>query len=387
MDKSNDQVRQMFDLASKEVNPQKPITKVMLIPKQMQAEMLKQQADQAAQAQGAPSSGQVDAKATGGPVYAEPAPMDAAAPQQAGAQASGAFVEAYAKNASAMMSLLSNYQQRQEQQLAQFMVPMERIQRLYYQTEQDRKTFINQLDGRFKSVLGDISLQQRFVIYGFVFGLALLGLVVWGFLMIVGRMRSRREEVIMKYQQEMLRMVRDMAALPGANPYAALPPTAGAYRLAGTAPAQLTANPAAMGTTAQVTVMDVDNSRPNPVSELEAKTLSGNYKERALAAMQMLNLDAERAVEVIKRMLTDPDPFQRECMAAMLGEQFHPLTLELLLEGLKDNEDRVVAAAVRAARKWEQLPEEIYPLEAKEKMKAAVKSTALARKKAGGKSA
>jgi hypothetical protein len=67
-----------------------------------------------------------------------------------------------------------------------------------------------------------VSFQQRMVIYGFMVGLLILGVVVWGFWLIIGRMRSKREEKIMTYQQEMLKMVKEMAALPGCM-YGVLP--------------------------------------------------------------------------------------------------------------------------------------------------------------------
>jgi len=92
---------------------------------------------------------------------------------------------------------------------------------------------------------------------------------------------------------------------------------------------------------------------PDPVSELEQICLTGNFKERALAAVRMLNLNAERAVDILKSMTASADPFQRENTYFALGEQFHPLTLDLLFDGVQDGEQRVVAAAARALRRLE----------------------------------
>lgn len=363
MDPANQQVRQMFDLAAKQVAPPKPVTKVMLIPKEMQTQVLKAEAAQRAREQGAPEAAAAATPAAApreirnGPVYAEPAPMEAAsAGAETGGTAGSAFVEEYARNAAAMMTLLANFQQRQERQLSQFMVPLERIQQLYYKSEEDRKNFINQLDSRFQSVLGNISFQQRLVIYGFSFGLLLLGGVVWGFLMIVNRMRSRREEVIMKYQQEMLKMVRDMAALPGGG-FAALP-NPGALSPGMRLPGQ-----------AAVPVIPATD----PAVQLEEAARSGNIKERSRAAMQMLSLDAERAVDMIRGMISDQDPFQRECMASALGEQYHPLIQEMMLQGLRDPERRVASAAARAFKRWEQLPAEVCPEEVRNRIRGLMK--------------
>ena len=203
MDPNNEQVRQMFDIAAKQVAPQAPVTQVMLIPKEMQTEMLKEQAAKNAQAQGVSNvtlssrtnaaQGRAAAGSRGNlsPVYAEPAPMESGA--NAGNNNGGIMIaEQYAKNAAAMMNLLNGFQQRQEHEMDKFMVPMDRLQRMYYQSEQDRKTFMNQLDGRFKNVLGDMSFQRRMVIYGFLAGLVMLGFVVYGFYMIILRMRSKR---------------------------------------------------------------------------------------------------------------------------------------------------------------------------------------------------
>lgn len=254
------------------------------------------------------------------------------------------------------------------------MVPLDRLQNLYYQSERDRKNFINQLDQRFKSVLGDVSFQQRMVIYGFIGGLLLLGLVIWGFYMVVVRMRSKKEETIMKYQQEMLKMVRDMAGLPGGNPYASLPAGTAGYRLANMNAPQLISGPAPTGSPNMQNPQDTGGQKPDPLCELERITTTGNYKERALAAVQMLALDAEKALGVISGMLADPDPFQRENMAFALGRQYHPLTLELLLAALKDSEPRVANAACRALKKLEQQPEEEIPGEARDLVRKTLRN-------------
>jgi hypothetical protein len=330
---------------------------VMLIPQEMQTEMLKAEAGRSAQAQGAPEAAVPGrrlepAARTAGAVYAEPAPMEAASAPAV----TTSMVEEYAKNATAMMNLLSSFQQRQERQLEQFTVPLERIQQLYYQSEVDRKTFINQLDTRFKSVLGNVSFQQRMVIYGFLFGLMLLAGVIYGFYLILGRMRSRREEMIMKYQQEMLKMVRDMAALPGSGGYGAYLPSAGGNARLTSAPVQQIAAMPAPGPMP-------GSDRAEPGGDLEQLTQVGNFKERALAAVRMLSQDAERAVDILRDMAGSLDPFQRENTYFALGEQFHPLTLELLLAGLQDAEQRVRAAAIRSLRRLDQnlpdLPDEI----------------------------
>lgn len=359
MDPNNEQVRQMFDIAAKQVKPQQPVTKVMLIPQGMQTEMLKSEAAAHAQAMGAPAAALAAPSGTAAapagqagkvmPMYAEPAPMEAGAGAPQPAAGSVGLAEEYAKNVSAMMSLLNSFQRRQERQIEQFTVPLERIQNLYYQSEQDRKNFLNQMDARFKSVLGNVSFQQRMMIYGFIFGLLLLGVVVWCFYLIVGRMRSKREEMIMKYQQEMLKMVRDMAALPGSGSYGAyLPTAAGNYRLAANPVQQIAAPPGEGAPTLSV--------------DLEQMTQTGNFKERALAAVKMLDLNAERAADILKDMAGSADPFQRENTFFALGEQYHPLTLDLLLTGTRDAEERAVAAAVRSLRRLEKnapgLPEE-----------------------------
>lgn len=383
MDTDNQQVRQMFDIAAKQVRPQKAVTKVMLIPESMKEEMLRQEAETQTRKQGAsavsmagPAKKDASSRQTARvsdfsgtqvmPMYAEPAPMEAGAGVQ-GSGSAGALMEEYARNVAAMTKLMVTFQKSQEKQIAQFIAPLERIQNLYYKSEEDRKNFMNQLDNRFKSVLGDVSFQQRMVIYGFLFGLLLLGLVVWGFYLVIGRMRSKREETIMKYQQEMLKMVRDMAGLPGSSPYPTLTGrVSGAARLSpGISSPQLPSSPENIRV-----AVPVDNQ----LMELEQLTRTGNYKERALAAVRMLELDADKALDIIKAMITDQDPFQRENMVFALGEQYHPLTLDLLIEGMKDNEKRVATAAGRSLRRMEKQPADILPTEARGQIRQALKN-------------
>ncbi len=381
MDTDNQQVRQMFDIAAKQVRPQKAVTRVMLIPKEMEEKILKQEAENQTRRQGVAAVTMAEpakrkeaarqkvqvADSSGAqvmPMYAEPAPMEAGVQ---GAGSSQVLMEEYARNVAAMTKLMVTFQKSQERQIAQFMAPLERIQNLYYKSEEDRKNFMSQLDNRFKSVLGDVSFQQRMVIYGFLFGLLLLGLVVWGFYLVIGRMRSKREETIMKYQQEMLKMVRDMAGLPGSSPYATLTGRAsGAARLSpGISSPQLPSSPENISV-----AVPVDNQ----LMELEQLTMTGNYKERALAAVRMLELDADKALDIIKVMITDQDPFQRENMVFALGEQYHPLTLDLLVEAMKDNEKRVATAAGRSLRRMEKQPEDMLPTEAREQIRKALKN-------------
>jgi hypothetical protein len=326
------------------------------------------------------------------------------------------IAEQYAKNAAAMMNLLNGFQQRQEHEMDKFMVPMDRLQRMYYQSEQDRKTFMNQLDGRFKNVLGDMSFQRRMVIYGFLAGLVMLGFVVYGFYMIILRMRSKREALVMKYQQEMLKMVRDMAALPGAGGLSGLP-MGNQYRLPNNAPqfqigggyfnANANANAGNVGGYPQQVVPGDGNANmggtPNPSSmpnmggmpnpapndplfQLDQIILTGNLKERAMAAMRMLSLNPERALDVIQKMMTAEDSFQRENMAFSLGEQYHPLTLDLLINALTDSERRVALVAYRALKRLERQPEEVLPSEARNMVLAAIKNAPadLQDKKRGG---
>jgi len=256
------------------------------------------------------------------------------------------------------------------------MAPLERIQNLYYQSEEERKNFMNQLDGRFKSLLGNVSFQQRMVVYGFAFGLMILGMVVWGFWLIIGRMRSKREELIMKYQQEMLKMVRDMACLPGSG-YGALPGGFGGPRLPAAASSQVLIGPGAAPL--------APGEGQDPLEVLDQTLQNGNYKERALAAMKMLYLDANRAADVIKGMIMDPDPFLRENMAFALGEHYHPLTLELLLAAVQDGERRVSDAALRALRRLEGQTEETLTESARQQILLALKqATQRKNKKAKG---
>ncbi len=387
MDPNNEQVRQMFDMAARQVAPQQPVTKVMLIPKEMQTEMLKEQAAQSTRAQGSPNvtlasktaavPASAGSRAAMSQVYAEPAPMESGANSVNNGSGGMVLAEQYAKNAEAMMNLLNSFQQRQERQMDKFMVPMDRLQHMYYQSEQDRKNFINQLDGRFKTVLGDMSFQRRMVIYGFIVGLILLGFIVWGFYMVILRMRSKREALIMKYQQEMLKMVRDMAALPGSGGMSALPFNNAGYRLPNNSPQQLlmggnypnpnmgnmqgypTPGGPGDGMGQMPNMGGMSNPAANdPVFQLDQIILTGNLKERALAAVRMLNLNADRALDVIQRMMTAEDPFQRENMAFALGEQYHPITLDLLKSALADTERRVAVAAYRALKRLERQPDE-----------------------------
>jgi len=394
MDTNNQQIKQMYELAAKQVRPKNKTNQLMLIPKQMQEEILRQEAESQTRAQGGavvkldkkskkqpqvaqarPASSQDDTAPMLGSHNQAPVYVQAEQVPSSAAEMASVFASEYAKNVAAMTELLASFQRQQARQISQFMAPLERIQNLYYQSEQDRKNFMNQLDNRLKHVLGNVSFQQRMVIYGFMGSLIILGAIVWAFFLILGRMRSRREETIMKYQQEMLKMVRDMSGLPG-NPYTGLPPGTGmapGYQLSAVPTPQLMATPGNSGGMGMPVA-------PDPVMQLEQVIKTGNYKERALAAMQMINLDTEKALDVIKQMITDPDPFQRESMAFALGEQYHPLTLELLLDSLNDNEKRVAAAAFRALKRIEQQPEEIVPMEAREEIAKALKNMEMQQK-------
>jgi len=473
MDPENKQVRQMFELATKQINPQQPTNNVMLIPKGMKQEMLKQEAEEATRAQGGTVMTSVKTKT--GEVkrvvaqnqyrYTQPAP------QQVNRAGSSQLMAEYAKNVSAMTNLMATFTKSQEAQMSQFMAPLERIQNLYYESEADRKKFMNRLDGQFKSVLGDVSFQQRMVIYGFIIGLILLGVLSYIFFLIVKRMRSKREETIMKYQQEMLKMVRDMAGLPGTNTYGmlgsggmanagyrlnpgmqqpqqqlmagqAMPgqmPMAGQPMPGQAMPGQMpmagqpmpgqpmpgqpmpgqmpmagqpmAGQPMADQPTADQTVPNQESTESQVVDdgqiipdqqqpvdataytaqtqigfEIEQMIQTGNYKERSLAAMQLMDVDAEKALDYIKQMITDTDPFQRESIIFALGERYHPLTLELVIEGLKDNEKRVVDASVRSLKRLEQSPDDSMTEQIRQELKSALSSVS-GKKKARKKSA
>ncbi len=391
MDPDNKQVRQMYELVAKQVAPQDKKNRVMLIPKGMQQELLKKEAEDTTRAEGGVvlSTGptgrnQRNQNPDSGPVLGNGRGYTNQDTVEDGREPSGdsPIMEQYAKNVAAMTNLMAMFTKSQEKQMEQYMAPLERIQNLYYQSEQDRKNFMNRLDGQFKNVLGDVSFQQRMVIYGFIIGLGLLGLLAYIFYLIIKRMRSKREEVIMKYQQEMLKMVRDMAGLPGASTYGMLGSgnmMTNAYRLnpamapqgqlmpgqypmpqsmPNQAPPANPAPPTAAPANPDPSAGEVQpgtnvTAAPayHPGSELESVIQSGNYKERALAAVQYLDLDAERALDYIGQMVKAEDPFQRESILFALGEKIHPLTLELVIEGLQDKEKRVVDAAARALRR------------------------------------
>lgn len=392
MDPDNKQVRQMYELVAKQVAPQDKKNRVMLIPKGMQQELLKKEAEDTTRAEGGvvlstvpTGRNQRKQNADSGPVLGNGRGYTNQDTVEDGREPSGdsPIMEQYAKNVAAMTNLMAMFTKSQEKQMEQYMAPLERIQNLYYQSEQDRKNFMNRLDSQFKNVLGDVSFQQRMVIYGFIIGLGLLGVLAYIFYLIVKRMRSKREEIIMKYQQEMLKMVRDMAGLPGASTYGMLGSgnmMGSAYRLnPAVAPqAQLMGGfygapnqPPMPGQTPPV----APNSQPEasapapanqstgtppqageapgiqPGGDLEAVIQSGNYKERSLAVVQLLDIDAERALDYIGQMIKADDPFQRESMFFALGEKVHPLTLELIIEGLRDGEKRVADAAARSLRR------------------------------------
>jgi hypothetical protein len=120
-------------------------------------------------------------------------------------------------------------------------------------------------------------------------------------------------------------------------------------------------------TIANLNAASINISNPagmqDQVGQLEFIARNGNHKERTLAAVRMLNLDLDRSLGLIKEMMAHSDPFLRETMAAAMGEIYHPLTMELLLEGLKDNEKRVVNAAARSLKKIEKMPDEVVPPE------------------------
>ena len=90
--------------------------------------------------------------------------------------------------------------------------------------------------------------------------------------------------------------------------------------------------------------------------------------------MQLMEVDAEKALDYIKQMITDTDPFQRESIVFALGEKFHPLTLELVINSLKDTEQRVVDATVRALKRLEQVQDESLTDEVRNEIKQALAS-------------
>ncbi|MEW6516220.1 MAG: hypothetical protein AB1439_04860 [candidate division FCPU426 bacterium] len=358
MDPGNRQVKQMYELAAKEIAPKRAEDKVVLVPEAMREEMLKQEAAAHTLAQGGALAASAMVQASNPAPAAAPrlgSPNAAPAAFQESADAASTYAAEYAKNIEAMSELLLSFQQQQARQITKFLAPMERLQNLYYQSEQDRRQFMERLDDRMKSLLGDVSLQQRMVIYGFVAGILILGAIVWAFFLILGRMRSRREEVIMKYQQEMLKMVRDMAGLPGGGYSALVGGTWMGPRLPGSAAPQLGAEPSAQ-------------------ARLLEQTQSGNLKERALAAVQLLRHDAEQAMAVIREWESSADPFQRESIIQALGEYYHPLSLEVLARALRDRERRVAAAAKRSLRRLAMNQEEPIPPDALAAIDKALKA-------------
>jgi hypothetical protein len=218
-------------------------------------------------------------------------------------------------------------------------------------------SFLGQADSRLKVFLGEVPFQQRMAIYGFLSGLIGLGVVAGIFYMLGLRLRSRREELVMRYQQEMLKMVRDLAVSPGfglqENRQAG---KAFSLGMPGVIEPILPAlnHPGALPPETQ-----------DPVFQLTRLIFTGNLKERALAAARLLKLDETRGLNIIRELIAAPDPFQRESMAIALGESYHAQTVELLSTALSDGERRVSVAAFRALSRLSRLPDGEIPAEAR----------------------
>jgi hypothetical protein len=185
-----------------------------------------------------------------------------------------------------------------------------------------------------------------------------------------------------------------MAALPGSGGLSGLSYGNSGYRLPGNSPQLLVGggypNPG-MGAMAYPAPMAPAEGYPNPgpmpqpqgtpqpaandpVFQLDQIILTGNLKQRAVAAVRMLSLNTERGLDEIQKMMTAADPFQRENMASALGEQYHPLAVDLLKNALTDTERRVALVAYRALKRLERQPENSLPPEAREAIMDALKN-------------
>lgn len=217
-------------------------------------------------------------------------------------------------------------------------------------------------DAHLKGFLTDMPYQHRTAVYGFFAGFMLLGAAAVALYVLGLRLRSRREELVMRYQQEMLKLVRDLAVNPGFGP--------GEKTRAGKSmssavfpeiiepiiPALL--HPEALPPDTQ-----------DSAFQLIRVVFTGNLKERALAAARLLKLDPVRALNIINELMHTDDPFQRESMAIALGEYYHPQTVALLASVLGDSEYRVAVAAYRALVRLSRLPAAELPEEARQNIK------------------
>ncbi|NTV52366.1 MAG: hypothetical protein HGA76_05055 [Candidatus Firestonebacteria bacterium] len=217
-------------------------------------------------------------------------------------------------------------------------------------------------DAHLKGFLTGMPYQHRTAVYGFFAGFLLLGTAAVALYVLGLRLRSRREELVMRYQQEMLKLVRDLAVNPGLGPgekaRLGKSSTPGVFPeiIEPIIPALL--HPEALPRETQ-----------DPAFQLIRLVFTGNLKERALAAARLLKLDPVRALNIINELMRTDDPFQRESMAIVLGEYYHPQTVVLLSSVLQDAEYRVAVAAYRALLRLSRLPATELPEDARQNIK------------------
>jgi hypothetical protein len=110
------------------------------------------------------------------------------------------------------------------------------------------------------------------------------------------------------------------------------------------------------------------------IRSLELRAEQGNYKQRSLAMMQLLQIAEQKALPALENAMADQDPFFRECVVGSMGTYYHARTVAWLLDALNDPEPRVIKAAQRSLRRLLKLPPALLPQNTRERIEKELQS-------------
>jgi HEAT repeats len=214
-------------------------------------------------------------------------------------------------------------------------------------------TWINTIDNQMKETLPTASLQQRIFLYGFFSAMILLGpiFILLGY--IYGNRYNKKVDSMVQKQERTIALIEEMKRISAEHNEAI-----------------------------QASLMRMKTSEPPVKSKadeyqaLDQIVQKGSYQERVMAAVKLFDLDSKHALESMKRMMTDVDPFQREALVRVLGAYYHPETLPLLLDSVSDNKEQVSVAAVESLHKIQTTPGLILSDDDRRKISTALEKKA-----------
>jgi len=296
--------------------------------------------------------------------------------------ATGAMVQG-SKNDEAMVGLFSTFQKQQEKLIDTVMGPQqilkemisstdkERLQ-LFQNMNEERKKMIDILNKKDETMVSTFQesqdLMRRTMTYGIIGFVAVIVAVIFFIYMIISYVSSRREAVMMKYQDKILGIIQEQnialnqgqSRLMLGNPEAAGNPTISTREMISDTNPHVRAKGIEVIEAELVKEMD-----PEVAAKLLTPFLGDpDNRVRANAAKALYDFDKERALDTLREMAESDDKWMRVSAAWAFGEIGSVDTIEYLLKLSEDSEYHVKRRAIKALAtilhsKGEFLPDEV----------------------------